>query len=315
MLKFKSPFIPNLFFSFLAGFFLFFLHISSVEADTCNLTSAKWNTLINLATVETEVALVVNGTGCSGSELSFKVYENDSLLEGIFDEEALIKPGNAIFSGDVASATWIAEWQNDCGGFCNPPEYYFVATVVASGRTIRSNNPLLNTAPKTTILNTESSVTSNFTPSRIPTRAEISTLTQDIAPTQVSIQSFPNQTQESFESTENPFTFEESFQSSNTEPAFAFPTSTQTDFLAETPTQQVNTPTPEPELPTAIPTQPLIRGDANNDGQVNGFDYIIWLNNSGRTTSAGPSEGDFDQNGVNNQQDLDILLDAMHLQK
>ena len=32
-----------------------------------------------------------------------------------------------------AIRSWTAEWQNDCNGLCNPPEWYFVATAMAIG--------------------------------------------------------------------------------------------------------------------------------------------------------------------------------------
>jgi len=43
-------------------------------------------------------------------------------------------------------------------------------------------------------------------------------------------------------------------------------------------------------------------GDANNDGTVNGLDYIVWLKHFG-TVATGPSEGDFNADGRVNGQD------------
>lgn len=54
--------------------------------------------------------------------------------------------------------------------------------------------------------------------------------------------------------------------------------------------QATNTPTASPS-PTPKP------GDANGDGKVDGLDYVRWLNNYNRTTSAGASEGDFNGDG------------------
>lgn len=45
------------------------------------------------------------------------------------------------------------------------------------------------------------------------------------------------------------------------------------------------------------PTLSAIPGDANNDGKVDGLDYVIWLNNYNQLTSNGSSKGDFDNNG------------------
>lgn len=41
------------------------------------------------------------------------------------------------------------------------------------------------------------------------------------------------------------------------------------------------------------PTQEAKKGDANNDGKVDGIDYITWLSHYNETTTSGPSYGDF----------------------
>ncbi len=46
----------------------------------------------------------------------------------------------------------------------------------------------------------------------------------------------------------------------------------------------------------------ILIGDANNDGRVDGKDYIVWLNHFGQNAS-GPSNGDFDNNGTVNEND------------
>lgn len=53
---------------------------------------------------------------------------------------------------------------------------------------------------------------------------------------------------------------------------------------------QTNTP-----APTATPAP--LPGDANGDGKVDGLDYVRWLNNYNRTTTAGASAGDFNGDG------------------
>jgi hypothetical protein len=45
------------------------------------------------------------------------------------------------------------------------------------------------------------------------------------------------------------------------------------------------------------PTPALKPGDANEDGKVDGLDYVIWLNNYGTTTTLKHKAGDFDGNG------------------
>lgn len=46
---------------------------------------------------------------------------------------------------------------------------------------------------------------------------------------------------------------------------------------------------------TSVPVKRV--GDANNDGMVNGLDYVIWLNNYGKTSSSGVTTGDFNTDG------------------
>ncbi|OGC96107.1 hypothetical protein A3H89_01905 [Candidatus Amesbacteria bacterium RIFCSPLOWO2_02_FULL_48_11] len=56
------------------------------------------------------------------------------------------------------------------------------------------------------------------------------------------------------------------------------------------------TPTP---IRTPTPTSPsVIPGDANNDGRVNGVDYVIWNTHYGQTGSVGPAMGDFNTSGA-----------------
>ncbi len=52
--------------------------------------------------------------------------------------------------------------------------------------------------------------------------------------------------------------------------------------------------------PTSIPTvlaQPLV-GDGNNDGHVNGADYVIWLTHYSQHLTGGASIGDYNKSGV-----------------
>ena len=55
-----------------------------------------------------------------------------------------VNPANATFIETNATGIWTAEWQNDCSGLCNPPEYYFTASLVENPSVLaRSANPLL----------------------------------------------------------------------------------------------------------------------------------------------------------------------------
>jgi hypothetical protein len=51
-----------------------------------------------------------------------------------------------------------------------------------------------------------------------------------------------------------------------------------------------------------------IDGDANDDGFVDGLDYIIWLNHFGQSTPNGHKDGDFDGNGTVGSEDYTIWL-------
>lgn len=51
-----------------------------------------------------------------------------------------------------------------------------------------------------------------------------------------------------------------------------------------------------------------INGDANNDGLVDGKDYVIWLNNYKQSTSAGHTKGDFNTDGIVDGRDYAIWL-------
>jgi len=59
---------------------------------------------------------------------------------------------------------------------------------------------------------------------------------------------------------------------------------------------------------TPTPTRPddLMPGDANEDGKVDGQDYVIWLNNYGRSTQNRNRDGDFNYNGTVEGLDLNI---------
>ncbi len=57
--------------------------------------------------------------------------------------------------------------------------------------------------------------------------------------------------------------------------------------------------TPSPSLsPTTSPTPTPIPGDANEDGKVDGTDYVIWLNHYYQSVTQGPSVGDFDRSSL-----------------
>jgi len=65
-------------------------------------------------------------------------------------------------------------------------------------------------------------------------------------------------------------------------------------------------PTPTPPVPTGTPQAKP--GDANGDGKVDGQDFVIWLDNYGKT-DAGISDGDFNNDKKVDGQDYLIWLD------
>lgn len=50
-------------------------------------------------------------------------------------------------------------------------------------------------------------------------------------------------------------------------------------------------------LTVNIRAQSNIFADANNDGRVDGADYVIWLNNYGKKTTDGKLKEDFNIDG------------------
>jgi len=91
------------------------------------------------------VKLYVSGSSaCNGKTVNLTVRENDSAVEGLGDDNVSINPASVAFVETNATGSWTAEWQNDCSGLCNPPEYYFTAALVDNQSVfIRSASPLL----------------------------------------------------------------------------------------------------------------------------------------------------------------------------
>src|SRR3989344_430757 len=117
-----------------------FKELTIVPAQqNCVLTSAQWD---RTSTTEgTLVNLIVNGSNCNSKLVNFVVWEDD-ILDG--DDPVQVNPQSIQFNNDVATATWIAEFQEDCGGACNPPEYIFIASLNDNSNVnIQSSNQLI----------------------------------------------------------------------------------------------------------------------------------------------------------------------------
>lgn len=116
----------------------------SPPPTSCVINSATWNSIANPVNLGTIVYLKVIGNSlCDGKQVRMEIREDDGLLA--FDPVRL-NPKNATFPMDgsgTASTAWVAEWQEDCAGLCNPPEYYFLATIVGDANSTRSSDPLL----------------------------------------------------------------------------------------------------------------------------------------------------------------------------
>lgn len=104
----------------------------------CTLDSASWK---HLQTVNNYVEdLEVSTTGCEGLEMSFVVKEDDALSP---DEDVSINPVNVIVNAQgKAESNWTAEWQPEGFGETDPPEFYFIATLVGTSTEIISSNLL-----------------------------------------------------------------------------------------------------------------------------------------------------------------------------
>jgi hypothetical protein len=113
----------------------------------CQLTNANWSTIS--VTEGQGVTLNVYGNNCVGQIINFSIWEYDGsfveqmLLAGA--DDFIVNPGTGIFNpSGIASIVWSTSRQNDCSGLCNPPEYYFIATVVSNAsKTITSSDPKL----------------------------------------------------------------------------------------------------------------------------------------------------------------------------
>jgi len=105
------------------------------EPGDCVLDDAYWNTT---ESVEGDlVELTVEGINCDGQEVSFDIKEDDLLGD---DDDVLVLPDNAVFSGGLAVTTWVSEYQED---WFQDPEYYFNGSLMLDpGVSIISNNIL-----------------------------------------------------------------------------------------------------------------------------------------------------------------------------
>jgi len=100
-------------------------------SQACSLTSAEWQ--YPEALEGSDVGAIVNGTGCSGIEISFEVFRGTTSCNSISGCE---NPGTVTFGpgSNSVTKTWNATPAHD-------NEYRFVAEVVATGETVPSSTP------------------------------------------------------------------------------------------------------------------------------------------------------------------------------
>jgi len=103
-------------------------------SEDCTITSASWS--VTEAVEDDLVDLDIVTSDCADDTIiSFEVWENDLLG----DDPVSTNPLNRSIDGNSATGTWKAEWQEDGIG---DPEYYFIVTIVASGKNMQSSNQL-----------------------------------------------------------------------------------------------------------------------------------------------------------------------------
>ena len=118
--------------------------VAGVIVTRCDLKTASWNTTIAVA--GNPVKLNITGTNCNGRAITFEIREKD----GVGSDSVSPGPSSIVFpsSGTTAFGTWNAVYQDDggIGNDGNPPEYYFIATVVGASpaESITSSNTGVN---------------------------------------------------------------------------------------------------------------------------------------------------------------------------
>jgi cysteine-rich repeat protein len=127
---------------------------SAVCEWECQFTEAEWqqNGIQVDKVIDGElVDLFVQGQNCDdGETVTFDIYEDDITFgEGKGGDDFVMTLTGTFVDGVVyASQQWQAEWQADCFGLCNPPEFYFDAILDSNlNEDIRSNLLTVNELP------------------------------------------------------------------------------------------------------------------------------------------------------------------------
>jgi hypothetical protein len=107
------------------------------SVTTCLITGVSWSTT-GPVIEGTSVSLNVFGNSfCDGESVSFMIRENDLFGRNDYPN---IQPSLVVFVGGSATGTWTAEYQQDgLLGINDPPEYYFITTLVSDDSVSRSS--------------------------------------------------------------------------------------------------------------------------------------------------------------------------------
>lgn len=108
---------------------------SPSPAQACIITAVGWVSNTNPIQNGSLVTLRVTGSGdCEGQTLAFTVGEDDGLIGS---DPVVANPVNATFNNsNIATTSWVAEFQQDgFNGFNNPPEYFFTASLTGNPQT------------------------------------------------------------------------------------------------------------------------------------------------------------------------------------
>jgi hypothetical protein len=109
----------------------------------CSLTSTSWTSSSNPINEGSIVNISIATEGdCNTRQVSFEVREDDGPLG--FDPVITNPQTLTLGSNGVASTAWATEYQPDgFNGLNDPPEYYFIASLVGGSSILTSSDPKL----------------------------------------------------------------------------------------------------------------------------------------------------------------------------
>lgn len=137
-----------------------------IPPPTCTINTASWD--ITSANQGQPVGMTIVTSNCIGLTMNFEVWEQDISPDP--DDAATVNPSPVTITTNTVAKTWTAEWQDDCAGACNPPEWYFRAYIasnpsnsITSAANLNTFIPtVVNIAPSNDATVIESFPSSNF---------------------------------------------------------------------------------------------------------------------------------------------------------